>query len=554
MASGKETPRQKMIGMMYLVLTALLALNVSQQILKGFVTVDENIEKSKDILTENNAKVKEAFEEYVKQGNYEAQPYLLKAIEAQKYTRELTMYIDSMKHLVVGKTEKINQADTAQIRFMKKLDDFDTPTYLFIGSDEANPISTPYSANALKKEMLSLYNKLSSMVSDMQKDTKTKLDEKGMYALKEKLNSIKPSDKEIVEDGVKMNWELQNFYHLPLAAVVTNLDKMEADIKNIESEFLHVFSQNAMGSSVRINSLTAQVISPKPYVQTGQEFNADILLAAGSTNITPERMQVLIGAKYDSINKKLIVPGTPIDIKDGIGKFSTIANATGQQELKGLVAYKNTKGIIEYYPFQYQYMVSSPFSAVSADNMNVFYVGVNNPISVSAAGFTPNELQVSISGCGAKMIPSGAGKYEVTASSAGTCTMTIAAKTSKGLQAQGPPKVFRVRNIPPPVPKINGVLALGTLEFTKTQISGIGGIGAEAPGFVFPVNMKVIEFDVITVQGGNMIPEHCSGPNLTQKAKQLLDRLKKGQKAWIENIKIQSPSGITTVNATIKVK
>lgn len=554
MASGKETPRQKMIGMMYLVLTALLALNVSQQILKGFVTVDENIEKSKDILTENNAKVKEAFEEYVKQGNYEAQPYLLKAIEAQKYTRELTMYIDSMKHLVVGETEKINKADTAQIRFMKKLDDFDTPTYLFIGSDEANPISTPYSANALKKEMINLYNKLSSLVNDMQKDAKTKLDEKGMYALKEKLNSIKPSDKEIVEDGVKMNWELQNFYHLPLAAVVTNLDKMEADIKNIESEFLHVFSQNAMGSSVRINSLTAQVISPKPYVQTGQEFNADILLAAGSTNITSERMQVLVGAEYDSINKKLSVPGTAINIQDGIGKFSTIANATGQQELKGIVAYRNTQGIVEYYPFQYQYMVSSPFAAVSADNMNVFYVGVNNPISVSAAGFAPNELQVSINGCGAKMISSGAGKYEITATSAGTCTMTIAAKTAKGLQNQGPPKVFRVRNIPPPIPKINGVPALGTLEFTKTQIAGIEGIGAEAMGFVFPVNMKVLEFDVITVQGGNMTTEHCSGPNLNLKAKQLLEKLNKGQKAWFENIKIQSPSGITNVNATIKVK
>src|SRR6478672_289531 len=103
MASGKETPRQKMIGMMYLVLTALLALNVSREILKGFVTVDESIEKSKLILSENNERVKQAFEEYVKQGNYEAKPYLLKAIEAQKNIRTVDAYIDSMKLMIVQK-------------------------------------------------------------------------------------------------------------------------------------------------------------------------------------------------------------------------------------------------------------------------------------------------------------------------------------------------------------------------------------------------------------------------------------------------------------------
>ena len=87
MSSGKETPRQKMIGMMYLVLTALLALNVSKEILQGFVMVDESIGKSKVILTENNERVQKAFEDYVKDGNSEAMPYLLKSIETQKSIR-----------------------------------------------------------------------------------------------------------------------------------------------------------------------------------------------------------------------------------------------------------------------------------------------------------------------------------------------------------------------------------------------------------------------------------------------------------------------------------
>ena len=102
MSSGKETPRQKMIGMMYLVLTALLALNVSKEILQGFVMVDESIGKSKVILDENNQRVQKAFEDYVNDGNYEAKPYLLKSVETQKSIRIVDAYIDSMKVFKFG--------------------------------------------------------------------------------------------------------------------------------------------------------------------------------------------------------------------------------------------------------------------------------------------------------------------------------------------------------------------------------------------------------------------------------------------------------------------
>jgi hypothetical protein len=105
MSSGKETPRQKMIGMMYLVLTALLALNVSKEILQGFVMVDESIGKSKLILDENNSRVQKAFEAYVNDGNFEAKPYLLKSIETQKSIRIVDAYIDSMKVMITRKTE-----------------------------------------------------------------------------------------------------------------------------------------------------------------------------------------------------------------------------------------------------------------------------------------------------------------------------------------------------------------------------------------------------------------------------------------------------------------
>lgn len=253
MSSGKETPRQKMIGMMYLVLTALLALNVSKEILKGFVTVNESIENSKLMLDENNMEIQKAFEHYVNQGNYEAKPYLLRAVESQKIIRTMNSYIDTVKLLIVQKTEGREAKDTSRLRFMEKLDDYDTPTYLLIGSDEARPKTDKYSAWDLRKQLENMCRDLNMMLENMQKEKSTKLDEKDFQNLKKRLKLFKPFDKSTTVDGVKMNWELQNFYHMPLAAVITNLNKIQADTKNLESEFLHVFASASSKFTFKID-------------------------------------------------------------------------------------------------------------------------------------------------------------------------------------------------------------------------------------------------------------------------------------------------------------
>ncbi|MBK6985531.1 MAG: hypothetical protein IPH32_12595 [Bacteroidetes bacterium] len=400
MSSGKETPRQKMIGMMYLVLTALLALNVSKEILQGFVMVDESIGKSKVILDENNSRVQKAFEDYVNDGNFEAKPYLLKSIETQKSIRIVDAYIDSMKVMITRKTEGLPKKDTSQLRFMEKFDDFDTPTYLLIGSDETRPIDTKYSAKDLRLQLTTLHTDLLGLIDNMQKDPKTKLDAESIATLKQKLGTIKPTDRNIIKEGVKLNWELENFYHMPMAAVITNLDKIQADMKNLESEFLHTFAGASSKFVFKIDKLHADVVAPSAYVLAGQPFKANIVLGASSTQLTPERMEVLVGAVYDPVTNKLINKGDAITIKDGMGNYEAMTSSTGQKELKGVIKYKNPRGVDEYYPFDYSYMVAPPFSAVAADNMNIFYAGIENPITATCAGFSPSDLKITVSGCG----------------------------------------------------------------------------------------------------------------------------------------------------------
>jgi len=551
MSSGKETPRQKMIGMMYLVLTALLALNVSKEILQGFVMVDESIGKSKVILDENYGRIQKAFEAYVNDGNFEAKPYLLKSVETQKSIRIVDAYIDSMKVIIARKTEGISKSDTSQLRFMEKLDDFDTPTYLLIGSDETKPIDTKYSAKDLRLQLTNLHKDLLSLIDNMQKNSKTKLDNATINTLKQKLSTIKPVDRNLEKDGIKLNWELENFYHMPLAAVITNLDKIQADMKNLESEFLHTFAAASSKFLFKADKLHADVVAPSAYVLSGQPFKANIVLGASSSEFTPDRMEVLVGGVYDTVSKKLISPGTPLTIKDGMGTYEAMTSAIGPKDLKGVIKYKNARGEFEYYDFNYQYTVAPPFSAVAADNMNIFYAGIENPVSATCAGFSPADLKLTINGCGAEAKLTSAGKYIVTAKNSGTCSVTIAAKVNGNYQQQGPVKIFRVKDIPPPVLKMGGKLATTNLEFNKSEIKQVGGFGAESVGFMFPANFVVKSFEVL-VQGGGMYP--CTNNNLSDDAKKALANMRTGQIAYIDNIKVLTPKQTLITIPSVKFK
>lgn len=556
MAVAKETPRQKMINMMYLVLTAILALNVSSEILKGFVTVDESLNHSNEILSENNAKMEAAFLEYVKQGNAEARPYYEQSLMMKTKVHKTLKYLDSLKHRLIAKVEDTNQPDTVQMRYMKHLEDYDIPTYLFLGSDETRPINTRYSALDLKAQLKSLSKSLESDLNRMQSNKATHLEKEDFLSLKEQLKLIQPIDKGMLQDGIKLNWEQENFYHLPAAAVLTNIDKMKTDLKNMEAEFLRVYSAASNKVIPKFNTLEAKVLAPTNCVQTGELFNADILLSAGSTELTPDRMKVLLGAEYDTMTKKLTKPGQAIDIRDGIGRWQTVTSAQGTQRLSGVIAYKKSNGDDMYFPFAYTYTVSPPLSSVGADSMNVFYVGINNPITASAAGILPDQVFVNVSGCGAVAKPLGQGKYTVNVSQPGRSVVTVFSKTNGVMKQQGTPKVFRVKSIPQPVAKINGKPVVSALELNSNEISAIKAISAVCMGFEFPVNVEVKQAILVTTKpDGTLEEEKMYSSNLTEKACRMLNTLKPGRRAWIESIKVKiNNQPYTLPDITIKKK
>jgi gliding motility-associated protein GldM len=298
-------------------------------------------------------------------------------------------------------------------------------------------------------------------------------------------------------------------------------------------------------------------VAPSSYIQAGQPYKADVFLAASSTDFKDENMQVLLGAKYDTVTKKVIDEGKAVPLVGGMGKLE-ITSGVGQQNFNGVIKFKKPTGEFDYYPFSGDFVVAAPSCAVSPDKMNVFYIGVPNPITVSAAGIAPGDLVVSGSGGGLSVKPSGPGKYVVTASSetpkGQEAKIVVSAKTKDGVKPQGPPQLFRVKRIPDPVAAVGG--KKGTAEIKKVEVSSIGAVLAKLEGFDFEANFVVISYDFTAVVRGTPVALSCSGNQLTSEMKTALGKVSTGSKIFIDNVKAKGPDGSVRniPGVTLKVK
>lgn len=560
MGGGKETPRQKMIGMMYLVLTALLAMNVSKDILNGFITVNESMERTNHNFSDNTKHVMEAFEEAAK-ANPAAQPFLAQAKKAYILTTGIHEYIDKLKKEVVQVTEQKGMYKDSiskdkdlekgySMWFMDKKDNYDSPTHLLIGDNEREPLKGDgkgTTAVELRKEITRVHDELVKIVLEMQKNSKTRLFKLDSIAILKKIESMLPQDPSKLEDGVKETWETQNFYHLPLAAVITNLTKMQSDIKNVEGEIVSTFSGASGKLAIKFDKLTARVIAPSSYIQSGGKYVADVFLAASSSSMTADQLQIYKGATYDSIGKKCIGcdavtnKADELLLEGGMGKYEVGASGVGEQKWGGVVKFKKPNGEFDYYPFNQTYMVAAPAAAISADAMNVFYIGVDNPVSVSAAGIAPSELVTTASGGGIVMTKSKPGVYNVRVTTAGEALISVSAKIGGASKAQGTKK-FKCKRIPDPYASLAGTKTGQTV--TKGEMQVANYIFAKMDNFDFDAKFTVTKWELMIVTGGKGTPVSGNGGSISSEAKTLLGKIGPGSRIILE-VTAKGPDGST---------
>lgn len=555
MSSAKETPRQKMIGMMYLVLTCLLALNVSKEVLEGFVTINESIESTNANFTANTKLMMEALSDAVNGGRNEVKPYYEKSKEVVALSQKTFEYVDELKKEVKQYTENVKGADTMRLSAIERLDDFDKPTFLLIGSDETKPKTGKHSAKELRENIESYSKTLSVMIDEMKDEPGFILPEKDYLLLKDKLKQFLPNDNYKNKEGKPVSWEHRNFYNMPLAAVITNLSKIQSDIRSIESGMVSTFASAPGKLTIPLNQYTARIVPVSQYVQAGTPYTAEVFLTATSTHFSEENMQFILG-DVDTITGKLAEDSEILPIENGICKLSIPTGAAGHKEVNGWIKLKDGTGNYKYYKYDNEFVVANSAVAVSADKMNVMYAGVENPISISAAGVAPTDLVVTIQGAGASLINKGNGKYTAKVAGTGSCVVTVLAKTPTGLKQQGAPQVFRVKTFPNPPLRIGGRSTYGGLDLPVSSVKIMGAIGVDNSSFDFAAPFKIIEFTMNVATAKGLSPDYkCTGSSISTAARAELSKLKPGNKIYFENIKVQAPDGIRTfpyIKVTVK--
>lgn len=547
MSGGKQTPRQKMIGMMYLVLTALLALNISKEIINAFITIDKGlVTTNKNFATKNDLTYK-AFEKAKQNDEKKVAPIYKKAMEAKKKADEMCKFITEIRGEMVahsvGGDMTAKQGDTMHLEYLDKPDDYDTPTHFMIGEDPANVTGK---AKDLEAKLKTYFDEMTKLVP-----------EKEQAAFKERIKPSIPAPVYSQENEKEINWAWYNFYHAPIVASIAQLDRIVNDVKNAEGDVINSLFTSISAADFKFDALSAKVIAPTSYVFTGDQYTADVLVVASSTTQNP----TIILGDFDSIKqpdgtyklKSGTMDSTTIKVEGGVGKYVVQAGSVGLQQWSGLIRMKKPDGSgSDYYPFKGEYMVAAPSAAVFLEKMNVFYIGVDNPISISAGGVAPSDLQPSLSG--GNLRSSGKpGSYIVTVSGGTEATLNVNAKTAGGNKSMGTFK-FRVKRVPDPVAYVGNLKADGMM--TKAELQGQSGVFAKMENFDFDLKFTVVSFVMSMSINGVFVDKKSNGPAITPDMKQMLAGAKPGNKVFFEQVTVKGPDGslrkIPGVNIKVK--
>ena len=531
MAGYKETPRQKMIGMMYLVLTALLALNVSKQMLDAFIVVNETMENTNSNFNKKLDNTLSKFKVQYQMNPNKVGPYWDRAQKAKQLSDNLTNYIDSIKYTVVSRTDGIPYAEAKKIPLSKvdNKDKYTEPTNYFIGAShdgsagEARKLKNRI--EAYKKEMLSLLD------PKYQGTMKLGLKTEGQF--KDSYNQAQ-------------NWEMHNFYQTILAASVTILNQIKADVYNAEFDVVNNLFSAVSADDWKFDAIRAKVIPKSSYVFLGEEYSAEILVAAYDTKANPN-VRYVLGA--DSLTPSNFRNATPLTGENGVVTLKLGGSSEGLKKFAGIIKIVSPMGDTMTFHFKDEFIVAKPALTISPTKMNVFYVGVDNPVSISVPGgperVTPTISVGSIRLEGKDYIVNGLPAN--TREAVITVTAVFSGKT-KNMGAYN----FRLKRIPDPIAKIGGK-SDGVISKSILLASPI--LVPEMPiGFDFDLKYVVTSFNFVTDITGDIYEEKITGNRLTPNVVRLITNAKKNKRVWLENINVRGPDGDRTLPSSINLK
>lgn len=526
MASGKLSPRQKMINMMYLVLIALLALNISNEILKAFHLMEVSFNKANEALTAKNKNLMDAFqaaaEDPAKAAR--AKKWADKAKEVQAISAEFCKKIDTYKSDIEksagGRKEPEGPADKGKVLEMSKGDDMEGHKH-YLGTDDAKKGK----GDELRKLIDDTRAKMLKVLEGVK-------DDKAVMAAFDKNTAFRVEDFKD-ENGALKTWERDVLGHSPVAGVMAMLTKVQGDCKSLETDILTKLAENIDATVAKFDKTAALIIAESTNVMSGSQFKAKVALMA-----------------YNSTGaSKILVNGSPVNVVDGIGEYTVTAQGVGAHKVEAKIETVDPNTglptFVSATPVEWTSFQSS--ATISADAMNVLYVGLENPMSISVPGVTPGNTTVS-AGAGITLTKKGDGKYIATVS-AGTKTSTISvsAKMPDGTtKRMGEPMTFRIKSVPKPVAQL-GSLTSGSYQ--KGEIALQNTLYAYLENFVFEgVKFTVTKYRVIYMPKKGYMEEAAVTGNSAAAIKAFANKAKTGDLIVIDGIRAVGPGGEKPLN------
>lgn len=517
MAGGKLSARQKMINMMYLVLTALLALNVSKEIIKAFNLMENSLDNSTLNILQKNTDILKGLAKTAADNKA--------AAVAVKYCKDIqgisndliTLLHVSKSDLLVlssGGLDKDYKGVSYDVFNHKSFGRNQTPegllvkggfpelaqgdnmeihaNYLVVDEDGKRGKELQKRINDARIKMLDVMKKASNdVILSSNPDTKSMLlvrmkaiDAKSSLYAEDATNS----------EGEKNSWVSMYLEHSPLAGVFAMLSKVENDARSMEAEVLQALAESVNAADYKFDKLIPVVSAATSAVLTNQMYEANILLAAYNS-----KAQMIV-----SVN------GRPIEVLDGIGKYKVTSNSPGTNKYKvGIQVPKPNGDGSDNYETEAEYSVFAPQAAISADELNVIYVALPNPISVSVGGVDPKNVNVSVTGGGVSLRMAKPGSYNaiVPVRNGNECYINVTAKLPDGRTVSMGSKKFKIRNVPRPVFKAGSVGFSGPISLSalKVQANGLAALD----NFVY----DGVKYDVLSYRF-TCIGRRTNGPKI----------------------------------------
>ena len=515
MAIPKQ-PRQLMINIMYLVLTALLALNVSAEIFNAFKVVDDGLKASNTTLDDANSKLPDIINQRA-EAKKEFEKYAERTGLARDYSQELCDYIDEIVEYMVDQTgdrdgNAYSDGDYDVFKghkILKGKKNKDVTTKYLVGDKKQDG-----KGKELRLKVLEYRQKFLDLV-----------DEQDQAAFESKIAlEIDDESWQNSIDKSKKSWEDFTFRQMPLAATLPIFSKFKNDAKATEAALLNYLLGKVGGEDVVLDQFRVVSAPKSSYIIRGEAFESEIFLSAAASAASNTGIELFVNnAQID------------IDEETGVADYRVVPGSVGEKTFTAKAVVTNpVTGEIKEYEGQFKYEVGERSVNVAAEKMNVFYIGVDNPVSVSAAGVSTNKLNVTGEGGGIQLSPDGDGTYTVRVDQQGEANITV---TGGGLETTVFP--FRVKRIPDPVAHLGKSSggSLGNGEFKAQQ-----GVIPVLKNFDFDARCQIVGYRLVRAPKRKDVEISVnSGAAYGAESRAIVNRAVPGDRFFYEEVKAKCP-------------